>query len=273
MFNLVIAGFDGSAGASRAVDWAAREAADRSATLEIVSCFEVPWLGHDSGMTLEQIREISQTADDAVRAEARRVAAALPYLTVRTATDSHPPTRALRAESRHADLVVIGAAGRPHRSRRQRGATARVLCRHSNTPVAVIPIDYQLRPIHRIVVGVDEHGDAAAAVRWAVECAVHHHAELDIIHGESFNRSAPQIEWLLHAAAEQGRSRGVVTRIQTVSADGATALLAAAEHADLLVVGKRRTSAVTAAVFGSCTDTLIQQSPIPVVAVRPEADR
>ena len=93
MFDLILAGLDESPGARRAVDWAAAEATERRARLEVVSCYEVPWIGSQP-VTVERVNEIEHDTDDALAGVVAELRAAHPGL------DVSGDTVARRASSR-----------------------------------------------------------------------------------------------------------------------------------------------------------------------------
>ena len=122
MFDAVIVGYDGSPPSRRAVEWAAAEAVERGARLEVVSCYEVPWVGR-SPVTVEQIDEIHAETDTRLNEVVATVARTHPGLTVDGDTRSGKPRQVLLDSSDHADLIVVGngrprtdAAGRRHAS-------------------------------------------------------------------------------------------------------------------------------------------------------------
>jgi nucleotide-binding universal stress UspA family protein len=93
MEHPVVAGIDGSDHAERALQEAARLAADTGSWLRIVVAGEP--------------RQAQQLASQA----AARVQARHPTLTVRPAIDEEPADQAILAQSRDASLIVVGARG------------------------------------------------------------------------------------------------------------------------------------------------------------------
>ena len=143
----------------------------------------------------------------------------------------------------------------------------------------------------RIVVGVDGSDHSAAALRWAAEEAKLRSATLEVVHAWTFvpvttpadsglvpmawtdnvellditrqsaeNATAAQVEEIL------GPDHGATVSVVEGGSD--EALLAAAQDADLLVVGNRGRGNIAAALLGSTSAKVADASPCPVVVVR-----
>ena len=133
----------------------------------------------------------------------------------------------------------------------------------------------------RIVVGVDGSDGSLAALRWAVEEARLRDAGVEAIHAWHF----PYIEGLAAYAneheLEQAARRvlddalaalgGLPGEMQVegalVHGTAASALLACADGADLLVVGSRGHGGFMGLLLGSVSQQCVQHSPCPVVVV------
>jgi nucleotide-binding universal stress UspA family protein len=143
----------------------------------------------------------------------------------------------------------------------------------------------------RIVVGVDGSDHSTAALRWAAEEAKLRSATLEVVHAWTFvpvttpadsglvpmawtdnvellditrqsaeNATAAQVEEIL------GPDHGATVSVVEGGSD--EALLAAAQDADLLVVGNRGRGNIAAALLGSTSANVADASPCPVVVVR-----
>ena len=143
----------------------------------------------------------------------------------------------------------------------------------------------------RIVVGVDGSDHSTAALRWAAEEAKLRSATLEVVHAWTFvpvttpadsglvpmawtdnvellditrqsaeNATAAQVEEIL------GPDHGATVSVVEGGSD--EALLAAAQDADLLVVGNRGRGNIAAALLGSTSAKVADASPCPVVVVR-----
>jgi nucleotide-binding universal stress UspA family protein len=139
-------------------------------------------------------------------------------------------------------------------------------------------------PAPRIVVGVDGSPGSATALRWALDEARLRSATLDVVHAwtapyvygplgmygytldpAEFEREAKQVvEKLLRDAevADDGRVRPVVTEGRP-----AAVLIAAAEGADLLVVGSRGLGGFAGLALGSVSHQCVHHAACPVVVI------
>lgn len=135
------------------------------------------------------------------------------------------------------------------------------------------------------VVGVDGSPDSDLAVEWAAADAARRHRPLHIVHAYlspfvAAHVAAPSggAEPVLRAAAE-GTLGAAVTRARSVAAgldittdmpsgEAPAALLHAARHAALLVVGNRGLGGFTGLLVGSVGAELVAHAPIPVVVAR-----
>ncbi|MFF0431475.1 universal stress protein [Streptomyces sp. NPDC004327] len=135
-----------------------------------------------------------------------------------------------------------------------------------------------------IVVGLDGTEQADAAARWAADEALLRGAEVQLVHVREASPEAlvpfvsrrPVEEWaeeLLAGGAAALRERhpdlSVTTRL--LPADPVPSLLAAAENAELLVLGSRAMGAVAGYLVGSVGMTVAGLAELPVVLVRATA--
>jgi len=140
----------------------------------------------------------------------------------------------------------------------------------------------------RIVVGVDGSPTADEALRWAIRQARLTGAAVDAVAAWEYPASmggfglAPMGMYdntdFARVAADSiadaiGRvgdpaARGVTVRPRVAEGNAATVLLAAADGADLLVVGSRGHGGFTAALLGSVSQHCVHHAPCPVVVIR-----
>jgi nucleotide-binding universal stress UspA family protein len=146
----------------------------------------------------------------------------------------------------------------------------------------------------RIVVGIDGTERGAAALRWAVEEAALRDAAVEAVHvwnavpiATAPDAAVAPLAWTANTdvldatreAAERiaenqvsevndpdGRVTASVVQGETVDA-----LLAAADDADLLVVGTRGRGGLAQALFGSISSRVSDRAHCPVVVVHAEA--
>lgn len=136
----------------------------------------------------------------------------------------------------------------------------------------------------RIVVGVDGSDESVDALRFALDEARLHAAQLQIVHAWTFPAltmlplappppSPEQLdtagrELIARALADAGGAGTVTVEPVVVRGHPVDALIDAAEGADLLVVAARGLGGFRSAVLGSVSQQCAQHSPCPVVIVR-----
>jgi nucleotide-binding universal stress UspA family protein len=141
----------------------------------------------------------------------------------------------------------------------------------------------------RIVVGVDDSEQAAAALRWALAEGVLRQATVEVVHAWSEPMAALPFGATLHMRAHEGEIDAVARAsvdevvdaalaemeeqppevLRTILPGGpALTLVEVAESADLLVVGSHGRTGLSRMVLGSVAMACVQHAPCPVVVVR-----
>lgn len=137
----------------------------------------------------------------------------------------------------------------------------------------------------RIVVGVDDSKGARAALRWAIDEAGRRDASVEAVHGWAMAWSEGfDPEWATDRAEVEAQARTAVQAIvdevvadlgtevvpEVVVLEGASptaALVDSSAGADLLVVGSRGRSALTALALGSVSAACVHRATVPIVVV------
>lgn len=122
---------------------------------------------------------------------------------------------------------------------------------------------------NRIVVGIDHHDTNNRAVDWVAERARTHPCDIELITAVDSMGSDP-VAAEAHLAEVQRRlagSAGSAIRYDLRFGDAATALVDAALHADLLVIGSRRDHPIRTALDGWLPERIPTQSPVATVVV------
>ena len=281
--GVIVVGVDGSEGATRALDWAAAEAARSGAELSVLGAWSFG--GH--------LGAVPAPADEARRVvqEAHaRVAEHFPGLPVRDVVDEGTPAYVLINAGRDADLLVVGSRGLGGFRGLLLGSVGQHCLTHAACSVVVVrPRDASAHPgpetaSHRIVVGVDGSPGAGWALRWSVDEARRTGAVLDVIASSVFaglTGYAVSIETDVLDAARQiardaqdqvGSLTPDVTVLTSVSGDPpATALVEASRDADLVVVGAKGHHGFRGLLLGSVSQYVARSAHCPVVVVRPPA--
>jgi nucleotide-binding universal stress UspA family protein len=141
----------------------------------------------------------------------------------------------------------------------------------------------------RIVVGVDDSEQAAAALRWALEEGVLRQATVEVVHSWSPPMSAMPFGATLRLRAHEGEIDAVARESVDEIVDAALAemddqppevlrtilpgapaltLVDVAEGAELLVVGSHGRTGLSRLVVGSVAMACVQHAPCPVVVIR-----
>jgi nucleotide-binding universal stress UspA family protein len=134
----IVVGIDGSEASRDALRWAHEEARLRGASLRLVHVWVYPYLGPRTGV--HEPRELMEGDAAALLAdELQRFRAEVPDgVTVETRLLEGSPADGLVAESRDADLVVVGTRGRGGFSTLLLGSVSSAVAHHAHCPVVLV---------------------------------------------------------------------------------------------------------------------------------------
>jgi nucleotide-binding universal stress UspA family protein len=284
----VVAGVDGSESALAAVRWAAREAVRRRLPLRLVHAFGWPNTQHigDPGLGVDYREVLLRVAREQVSAAADAAAAAVPGVEIDQRVEVGYPIPVLEAESRHAQLLVLGNRGLGGVTSLLVGSVAVALAAHATCPVVVVRGAEPIATSDQlpVVVGVDGTPRSEAAIAFAFDAAdayrvplVAVHTWWDLLVDPTLD---PLIDWEAIETTEQevlaerlaGWSekypdvevRRIVTRDRP-----AHQLFEQAQRAQLVVVGSRGRGTFSGLVLGSVSHALLHHAPCPIAVVRP----
>lgn len=274
----IVVGYNGTAASREAVDWAAHEAAARSATLRIISCYAIQSAADGIGLNAGDSVNALLDAAGAMAADAgQAVLAALPDLHVETESAVGPPSRVLVEASADAELVVVGTSDHHGLLATWLGSTPRYVVRHSACPVVVVRGAASRGRPDRVVVGVDDSEASMAAVDWATGEADRHRVPLVVVHawwyqyeGHSEARDLTRVdaELVLERAVAAARERFLGDVAGDLrEADPAPALLDAVLDGDLLVLAASGRGAISRGLMGSTVNSVLESAAVPVVVV------
>jgi nucleotide-binding universal stress UspA family protein len=141
----ILVGIDGSGHSTRALEWAAREAAVRKVPLTVLTVYQtaVGYGGHAVGyvgdeVLAEQARQAAEEQADKVLAEldeASRPAAVTVRGVAGLAADE------LLGASAGADMIVVGSRGAGGFRKLLLGSVASQVTHHAHVPVVIIPAE------------------------------------------------------------------------------------------------------------------------------------
>jgi nucleotide-binding universal stress UspA family protein len=231
----VVVGVDGSDSALEATRWAAREAGWRGAGLRLVYADGWPDTPHvgDPGHGKGQRAVLRRVADQQLIAAAAAAEQTVPGVPVEAVVVDGFPVPVLVAESRKAQLVVVGDRGLGGFTGLLLGSVAVGLAAHAASPVAVVR-GAAPPPDGPVVVGVDGSPSSEAALAAAYPAAAARRVPLVAVHTWwDFlidTTVAPLLDWAaIDLSVEQVGVADTALR----------ALLGRAEHARAVVVAHR----------------------------------
>jgi nucleotide-binding universal stress UspA family protein len=183
------------------------------------------------------------------------------------------------AESRDADLVVLGQPGKHRIKELFAGTTAEQVIRQSRRPVLVAKVRSD-QPYRRVVIAFDRSEAAQRAL--AIALALAPRAEFYLVYASQRAQTrrgeeeAERMQELLEDAAKQVTRRSLYrhTRLTIEVREGAPVHTIAsalqAFDADLLAMGTHGRGTLQAALFGSVAQGLMAASPCDALVTRPQ---
>lgn len=307
----IVAGFDGSDQARRAVWWAAGEAVLRGCPLQVVQAEAMPLatVGHAWGpmaapgwepgiasgwdpVTLLGDDRVRRHTEEVLTALADEIRAAAPEMAVSDTVEDGRPAAVLTAAAQRAEaeLLVLGATGLGALPRMLLGSTAAELVHNTELPVTVVrdTQSEQATDDAPVVLGLDGTQASHQAVGFAFDFAARHRCPLHAVHAQSdrpldvlaaaglwdraSDRDVARDEIADKLLGERRqRHPQVPVRLDIVDDRPARALMERSEHARLLVVGNRGRGAVSRVLLGSVSHAAMYHASCPVVVV-PAAD-
>ncbi|MFD1659907.1 universal stress protein [Streptomyces caeni] len=289
MGGVVVVGVDGSASSLAAVEAAAREARLHDAGLRVVHAFIWPAMHVPPGPSPLGLPEggIRNMVEGLVAEGVERAREVAPEVDVSHAVVTGEPLTVLEAQSRAAELVVVGSRGMSGFVGLLVGSTAVHLAAHGRCPVLVV----HERPTAEgpIVLGVDGSAAGERAVEFAFAEAALRRAPLVALHAWTTwnaplptpqDASAPYANPPGALAGEEGRLLSealaghqerypeVAVEHQVVHGRTREALIEASRSAQLLVVGARGRGGFAGLLLGSVSQAVLHHAHCPVAVVR-----
>lgn len=278
----VVVGCDGSAGAARAVRWAALEAARRSAPLRIVHAWSLPVLAYSATIGAAYIDPLllkegaQQVADEAAAAIVAELGDDAPV--IEAVTVEAGPAYGLVESAREAAMLVVGTRGRGGLARLVLGSVATTCAHHSAVPLVMVG-DEALDPgTGELVVGMDDSAGARCALRWAAEEATLLGVAVRVVHGWEVPTSQPAgspsvVDPIQPATYEVALRRTFEEIIEAEVGPGTAALTIASEtdspaemlveeakDAALLILGSRGRGGFAGLLLGSVSQKCLHLS-------------
>jgi nucleotide-binding universal stress UspA family protein len=265
----IIVGYDGSAGARRAADWALQEAARTGAPVEF--CYAH---ARRAGMTPAAEQE---TVEDLIEDIAAIAAVGHPGIDVRTVIERGPAAAALADRSADASLIVLGSRAGPVATGPLGAVTAEV---SAAAQCDVVVVRGRPSAYDPIIVGVDDSDGGRNALTFGFQQAATHKLRLRVIRAWLPHRGGPAeaageqvaaAEWRsLTELVDRCRDRfpGVKATHEVAIGHPARVLSEASTQAQLVVVGTRGPRAFRGTVLGSVSRHLLHHAESSVAVVR-----
>jgi nucleotide-binding universal stress UspA family protein len=281
----VVAGYDGSESAQRALDWAVDEARARRLGLTICHAWQIPY----PGVMMPLTQDLREGAEQVLAEAVRRIEQEAPEVEVRPMLVCGSAARTLLDFGHTAELMVVGTHGVGGVREFMLGSVSVQVVVHSRRPVVVVRGQEPSPEYYpgRIVVGVDGSPASSAALEFAFGEAQLRGLPLTAVC--AWNRSAAQhIQDMPYIASSDlgalaaGRFRTaldewrrtypkVEAHEEFIELPGdvppVEELLGAASTARLLVVGSRGLGAIRGRLLGSVSQDLLHRAPCPVAVV------
>ncbi|MEU0184975.1 universal stress protein [Streptomyces sp. NPDC006207] len=276
----VVVGTDGSVLATRAVLWAAEEAAARGRPLQILCAAHVDLLPDE--LTEDVIRPLLETAAERADTAALKATGSFPGLTVTTSVSRGDPAESLVEAAGTTGTVVVGSRGLGGFSSLLLGSVGRQVTRWATGPVVVVHGEPKA-PARTVLVGARDSRDAVP-VRFAAQYARRRDAALKVLsawtlthHLESMapivssvravaERNADRAAPLVAAVREEYPNLRVAEEVVQVPSAGG-ALVAASAHVNLVVLGSRQADGPLSAPVGRVAQAVLEHAACPVALV------
>lgn len=265
----VIVGFDGSASAGAALEWAIDEARLHAVPLRVCIAADVPDVIHVRACAERIVAGRNAEPGGKVRADFR--------------VDPGAAAEVLCDACGAGDLLVVGSRGRnPVAGLLLGSVSAACLARAPCSVVVVRPAPRSPRPHGRVIVGVDTSTPARRALHVAACEALRRRAELDVIHAVQWDRLLdPQlivpatrqlVSWTTEVVDHEQRESGISGHPLVVNGDPADVLVRHSAKADLLVLGSSGHGALATLAAGSTSGYCARHAVCPVMVVRPDPE-
>ena len=269
----VVIGYDKTAVAGYALDWAADHAATECRPLVIVHATGSfgtagsTWLDQADPPTepaLIKMRERGQTllAEAVARVEERQPGVrAIPLL----APDDAAPELAYL--SRTASLVVTGSRGHGVSRSIPTGQVGAWLARRTSCPLVVVP-DYDPRTRQGVLAGIRIGEGDRVVLEFAYQYASLHELPLTVAHATrdaGSDNVRRELAEVMSGYAE--RYPDVWAHSLVLTGRPAKKLLELAERVDLLVVGQHRPTGLHESPFGHVRDSIVDRATCPTAVI------
>ena len=135
----IVVGVDGSEGSQQALQWAAREASLRGATLDVIHTYEPSTASMESISSAEQAEQVLHGSRKAAEALVARLVEGLEGVEAEAhAIESHNAAQTLVEKSKSADMLVVSSRGLGGFKSLMLGSVSQQCAHHAECPVVII---------------------------------------------------------------------------------------------------------------------------------------
>ncbi|MFC9964552.1 universal stress protein [Nocardia ignorata] len=277
----VVVGVDGSEQSRHALRWAAEYAAHHRVALRLVFAVDVP-VDYGPGLAgplydVDELRRHGETIVSDAAQQAAAVAAPITDITITTDVVAGSAVAVLRHHSESARLLVVGSRGLGAFRRTLLGSVSTSIARHAGCPVAVIP-ESTAPADGAVVVGVDGSACSTDAVAIAFDEAARRNTGLIAVNAwsefyryEARSTMQTEAEAVLAESIAGFAEKYPDVQVQRVVVEerAAKAILDAAAHAQLIVVGSHGRGGFAGMTLGSVAQAVLHGAECPLIIARP----
>jgi nucleotide-binding universal stress UspA family protein len=265
----IVVGIDGSEGSSRALQWAARQAAVEHRELTLVHTIGAVTPAYIDAAVVnvakaqDSLHEAGHQVLEAARRDAGRGA---PGVKVSHVLELADPRGLLVAMSETAAMVVVGSHGRGPVRSALLGSVGLELVRHARCPVVVIRPGNLGAVRNGVVVGVDALPESRPVLEFAYREASLRDLPLTVVHsGKDAESERLALSEAVAGMAEKYPEVAVTTRLSQGSPQEVLAELG--ERMDLVVVGAHQASGLDRVLHPSVSVAVVKHASCPVAVV------
>ncbi len=294
----IVVGYDGSASAGTALDWATGQAERYDLPLTVISV--VDYVGMLPGVNgpPSWLAVLQKEADEIASKGEQRARKHADSIDISTEACVGQVAGLLISASRSADRLVVGTRGHGGLAGTLLGSVGLALSAHAHCPVVVVRGDpTSPGPDRPVLVGIDDSAGARSALHYAADRAAEAHARLivattyrpvpaqvwaesgyylDLAGSAKFDKLARESASNVTAAGvRSAKERHPDLDAQELVTTGSPAqelVRAAADGCGLLVVGTRGHGGFAGLLLGSVSHGVIHSAPCPV-AILPTENR
>jgi nucleotide-binding universal stress UspA family protein len=270
----ILVGYDGSPGSEQALRWAAREAMSRGSALTICQAWD---LGFPAPPSPGAAFDLARQSGEQVLAQGMQLAhTVVRDCDIRPLLARGQAAYVLCEHSPAADMVVLGSRGRGGLAGMLLGSVSSQVAAHAAGRAVVVRGHWQAAAGYHpgpVVAGADGSAASAAALAFAFEEAALRDVTLIVVCALADTPGAlGGARWIAEqfeqAVAIEEKAHPEVTTLRQVAHGAPRAtLLAAAQDAQMLVIGARGRGGLRGMRLGSVSHAVLHHAPCPVGVV------